>query len=93
MPPGEKALPEEEFEVWTGPPFEETIEGVAEGDIWRPSGLWGDPGTDTIWVVDPSHFGIHALKLSALKQGRVERHVAARYVRIRPEVELQVPLQ
>ena len=77
LPPGEKALPEEEFEVWTGPPFEETIEGVAEGNIWRPSGLWGEAGTDTIWVVDPSHFGIHALKLSALKQGRVERHVAA----------------
>ena len=77
LPLGDTALPEEEFTVWTGPPFEETIEGVAEGDIWRPSGLWGEPGTDTIWVVDPSHFGIHALKLSALKQGRVERHVAA----------------
>ena len=38
----------------------------------RPSGLWGDPGDDTIWVVDPSHFGIHPLKLSALKQGRIE---------------------
>ena len=74
LPPGDKALPEEEFEVWTG--FGQ-IEGVAEGHIWRPSGLWGDPDTDTIWVVDPSHFGIHALKLSALKQGRVERHVAA----------------
>ena len=77
LPLGDTALPEEEFTVWTGPPFEETIEGVAEGDVWRPSGLWGEPGTDTIWVVDPSHFGIHALKLSALKQGRVERHVAA----------------
>ena len=74
LPPGDKALPEEEFEVWTG--FGQ-IEGVAEGHIWRPSGLWGDPDTDTIWVVDPSHFGIHALKLSALKQGRVERHIAA----------------
>ena len=77
LPLGDTALPEEEFTVWTGPPFEETIEGVAEGDVWRPSGLWGEPGTDTVWVVDPSHFGIHALKLSALKQGRVERHVAA----------------
>ena len=77
LPLGDTALPEEEFEVWTGPPFEETIEGIAEGHIWRPSGLWGEAGTDTIWVVDPSHFGIHALKLSALKQGRVERHVAA----------------
>ena len=77
LPLGDTALPEEEFEVWTGFPFDETIEGVAEGHIWRPSGLWGDPDTDTVWVVDPSHFGIHALKLSALKQGRIERHVAA----------------
>ena len=77
LPLGDTALPEEEFEVWTGPPFEETIEGVAEGHIWRPSGLWGDPDTDTVWVVDPNHFGIHALKLSALKQGLIERHVAA----------------
>ena len=74
---GAKALPEEEFEVYIGPPVFGTIEGVAGGHIWRPSGLWGDPGRDTIWVVDPNHFGIHALKLSALKQGRVERHVAA----------------
>ena len=29
-----------------------------------------------IWVVDPIHFGIHALKLSALKDGRIERHIA-----------------
>ena len=77
LPLGDTALPEEEFEVWTGFPFDETIEGVAEGHIWRPSGLWGDPDTDTVWVVDPSHFGIHALKLSALKQGRIERHIAA----------------
>ena len=77
LPLGDTALPEEEFTVETGFPFEETIEGIAEGHIWRPSGLWGEAGTDTIWVVDPSHFGIHALKLSALKQGRVERHVAA----------------
>ena len=77
LPPDEKALPEEEFEVWTGPGGFGEIEGVAEGHIWRPSGLWGDTDEDTIWVVDPNHFGIHALKLSALKQGRVERHVAA----------------
>ena len=77
LPLGETALPEEEFEVWLGPPFEETIEGVTQGHRWSPSGLWGDPDEDTIWVVDPIHFGIHALKLSALKQGRVERHIAA----------------
>ena len=76
LPPGEKPLPEEEFEVDTGEFFGE-IEGVAEGHVWRPSGLWGDPVNDTIWVVDPSHFGIHALKLSALKEGRIERRVAA----------------
>ena len=75
LPPGEKALPEEEFEVWTGPAFGE-IEGVAEGHIWRPSGIWGDLDTHIIWVVDPNHFGIHALKLPALRQGRVERHIA-----------------
>ena len=76
LEPGEKPLPEEEFEVDTGE-FFGSIEGVAEGHIWRPSGLWGDPGTDTVWVVDPSHFGIHALELSALKEGRIERRVAA----------------
>ena len=74
--PGDKPLPEEEFEVYAGPRFG-TIEGVAEGHLWRPSGLWGDPDTDTVWVVDPSHFGIHALDLSELKQGRIERHIAA----------------
>ena len=30
-----------------------------------------------IWVVDPIHFGIHALKLSALEDGRIERYIAA----------------
>ena len=74
---GEKALPEEEITVWAGPPFEEDMYVVAEGDRWSPSGVWGDPGQDMIWVVDPIHFGIHALKLSALKDGRIERHIAA----------------
>ena len=77
LPLGNTALPEEEFAVWTGPPFAETIEGVTQGHRWSPSGLWGDPDADIIWVVDPIHFGIHALKLSALEQGRVERHIAA----------------
>ena len=76
LDPGDKVLPEEEFEVEAGPRVGR-IEGVAEGHIWRPSGLWGDPDADTVWVVDPNHFGIHPLKLSALKQGRIERHVAA----------------
>ena len=76
LDPGDKPLPEEEFEVEAGPRFGR-IEGVAEGHVWRPSGLWGDPDTDTVWVVDPSHFGIHALDLSELKQGRIERHIAA----------------
>ena len=79
LPLGATALPEEEFEVWIGPPFEETIVGVTQGHRWSPSGIWGDPdpSKDMIWVVDPIHFGIHALKLSALKEGRVERHIAA----------------
>ena len=74
---GEKALPEEELDVWVGYPFYKTIHVVAEGDRWSPSGIWGDPVQDMIWVVDPIHFGIHALKLSALKDGRIERHIAA----------------
>ena len=74
---GEKALPEEEITVWAGPPFEEDMYVVAEGDRWSPSGVWGDPVKDMIWVVDPIHFGIHALKLSALKDGRIERYIAA----------------
>ena len=73
---GEKALPEEEINVWAGYPFYQNMYVVAEGDRWSPSGVWADPSQDTIWVVDPIHFGIHALKLSALKDGRVERHVA-----------------
>ena len=73
----EMALPEEEINVWIGPPYSETMYVVAEGDRWAPSGVWGDPAQDTIWVVDPIHFGIHALKLSALKEGRIERHIAA----------------
>ena len=74
---GEKALPEEEINVWAGYPFYQNMYVVAEGDRWSPSGIWADPSQDTIWVVDPIHFGIHALKLSALKDGRVERHIAA----------------
>ena len=72
-----KVLPEEEINVLVGISDEgvdQHIHVVAEGDVWRPSGLWGDgdPNQDTIWVVDPSHFGIHPLRLSALKQGRIE---------------------
>ena len=74
---GEKALPEEEINVWAGYPFYQNMYVVAEGDRWSPSGIWADPSQDTIWVVDPIHFGIHALKLSELKDGRVERHIAA----------------
>ena len=74
---GEKALPEEEITVWAGYPFYENMYVVAKGDRWSPSGVWGDPAQDMIWVVDPIHFGIHALKLSALKDGLIERHIAA----------------
>ena len=77
LPLGEKALPDEEINVLDGTSGSDVyIHVVAEGDIWRPSGLWGDVDKDTIWVVDPERFGIHPLKLSALKQGRIERHVA-----------------
>ena len=74
---GAKALPEEEINVWAGYPFYQDMYVVAEGDRWSPSGVWADPAQDMIWVVDPIHFGIHALKLSALKEGRIERHIAA----------------
>ena len=74
---GEKALPEEEINVRTGYPFYQNMYVVAVGDRWSPSGVWADPDQDRIWVVDPIHFGIHALKLSALEEGRVERHIAA----------------
>ena len=74
---GEKALPEEEINVWAGYPFYQDMYVVAEGDRWSPSGVWADPAQNMIWVVDPIHFGIHALKLSALKEGRIERHIAA----------------
>ena len=78
LPPGDKVLPEEEITVRiVDGGVEHDILVVAEGHLWRPSGLWGDPDADTVWGVDPSHFGIHALKLSALKQGRIERHIAA----------------
>ena len=53
----------------------------------------GRPRNDTIWVVDPSHFGIHALKLSALKQGRIERLVAADTSGLDHEAQLPVPLR
>ena len=81
LPLGEKPLPEERIEVFLGLGVDEDdedalvakyLEVVAEGHVWGPSGLWGDPDDDTIWVVDPSHFGIHPLKLSALEQGRIE---------------------
>ena len=84
---GEKALPEEEINVWAGYPFYQNMYVVAEGDRWSPSGVWADPvpdpDQDIIWVVDPIHFGVHALNLSALKDGRVERHIAADDERIR----------
>ena len=73
---GHQDLPEEAMQITVGRPFHQTIEVVAEGNRWTPSGIWGDPVTDRVWVVDPIHFGIHPLKLSALREGRIERHVA-----------------
>ena len=81
LPYGEKPLPEERMDVFLGLGVDEDdedalvakyLEVVAEGHVWGPSGLWGAPRSDIIWVVDPSHFGIHPLKLSALEQGRIE---------------------
>ena len=81
LPNNQKPLPEEWIRILLSVDTNEDdeveynhLEVWAEGHVWQPSGIWGDPGDDTIWVVDPSHFGIHALKLSALKQGRIERY-------------------
>ena len=73
---GHQDLPEEAMQITVGWPFYQTIEVVAEGNRWAPSGIWGDPVTGRVWVVDPIHFGIHPLKLSALREGRIERHAA-----------------
>ncbi len=50
---------------------------TVESHNFAPTGIWGDADEDTVWVVDQDHFGIHPLKLSALKEGRIERHIAA----------------
>ena len=72
---GATALPTEEIPFRPNPAFQNEII-AAEGDVWSPSGLWGDSDTDVIWVVDTTHFGVHSLKLSELQAGVVERHVA-----------------
>ena len=73
---GERDLPDESMSVYVDFPFYETMDVATEGFFWTPSGIWGDRDADTVWVVNPAHFGIHPLKLSALRQGRIERHVA-----------------
>ena len=45
----------------------------AQGHEWSPTGLWADTESNTIWVVDPIHFGVHALSLSELKKGRIDQ--------------------
>ena len=72
---GATALPTEEIPFRPNPAFRNEII-AAEGDLWSPSGLWGDSDTDVIWVVDTTHFGVHSLKLLELQAGVVERHVA-----------------
>ena len=72
---GATALPTEEIPFRPNPAFRNEII-AAEGDLWSPSGLWGESDTDVIWVVDTTHFGVHPLKLSELQAGVVERHVA-----------------
>ena len=73
---GERDLPDESLSVYVDNPYYETMNVATEGFFWTPSGIWGDRDADTVWVVNPAHFGIHPLKLSALRQGRIERHVA-----------------
>ena len=73
---GERDLPDESMSVYVDFPFYETMNVATEGFFWTPSGIWGDRDANTVWVVNPAHFGIHPLKLSALRQGRIERHVA-----------------
>ena len=51
LPPGDKVLPEEEITVRiVVRGVEHDILVVAEGHRWRPSGIWGDPDADTVWV-------------------------------------------
>ena len=56
---------------------------VVEGDVWEPSGIWGDPDlvwgdadageVGLVWVVDPLSFGIHPFKWKPFKNGELER--------------------
>ena len=68
-----KALPEEYISVRYPRPFAGNLDVVAPGHWWAPSGLWGDPVQDLIWVVDPHHWGIHPFVLSEFKKGNVSR--------------------
>ena len=56
---------------------------VVEGDVWGPSGIWGDPDlvwgdaddgeVGLVWVVDPVSFGIHPFKWKPFRDGELER--------------------
>ena len=59
-------------QIYAPEPFNQVMHNVAvEGSRWAPTGIWGDPDLDAVWVVDQDGFRIHALKLSELKKGNI----------------------
>ena len=73
---GERDLPDEELTVYLNAPYNPERTVAPKGDSWTPFGIWGDRDQDRVWVADGSHFGIHALKLSDLREGRIRRETA-----------------
>ena len=49
---------------------------VTKGHEWSPTGIWSS-GSGEVWVVDPIHWGIHALDLGDLRDGIVTRSLPA----------------
>ncbi len=73
---GERDLPDEEVTVYLNAPYHSERTVAPKGDSWTPFGIWGDRDQDRVWVADGSHFGIHALNLSDLREGRIRRETA-----------------
>ena len=73
---GERDLPDEEVTVYLNAPYHAERSVAPKGDSWTPFGIWGDRDQDRVWVADGSHFGIHALNLSDLREGRIRRETA-----------------
>ena len=73
---GERDLPDEEVTVYLNAPYNSERTVAPKGDSWTPFGIWGDRDQDRVWVADGSHFGIHALNLSDLREGRIRRETA-----------------